>query len=141
VAKKPVVVLDTNVFVSGLLSPNGVPGLILSRFREEDFFIATSRDQIQEIHLVLRRPSLARALPSGTIRDMIRFFRNFKQLAQVHTPPKLDWDFKDRGDHFLLDLAVHSKADFLVTGDKALRNLTLVGQCAVISPVEFIGRL
>jgi len=53
----------------------------------------------------------------------------------------LPWDFGDRDDHFLLDLAVHSKAHFLVTGDKALRNLLLVGQCAVVSPIEFVGRL
>ena len=62
-AKKPVVVLDTNVFVSGLLSPKGVPGAILLRFRQGAFEIVTSRAQIREIQAVLKRPSLARALP------------------------------------------------------------------------------
>jgi putative PIN family toxin of toxin-antitoxin system len=141
VARKLVVVLDTNVFVSGLLSPNGVPGLILTKFRASQFDIATSKAQIQEIQLVLRRPSLAKALPPGTSKEVIRFFLLFKRLTQVYTPPKLTWDFGDRKDHFLLDLAIHSKANFLVTGDKALRKLMLVGQCAVISPIELVGRL
>ena len=72
---------------------------------------------------------------------MLRFFSVFKRLTKVHNPPHLYWDFGDRNDHFLLDLAVYSKADFLVTGDKALRGLLLVGQCAVVTPVEFIARL
>ena len=139
--KKPVVVLDTNVFVSGLLSPTGVPGLILARFRSGHFDIVTSKDQIREIQKVLRRQSLVRAIPKGTSREVLRFFLKFKQLTRIHAPARLAWDFGDRADHFLLDLAVHAKAHFLVTGDKALRKLMLVGQCAEITPVEFIGRL
>ena len=72
-AEKPVIVLDTNVFVSGLLSQNGAPGLILRRFRQGDFEIITSRDQIKEVQMVLKRPSLARALPAGSIRVAIKW--------------------------------------------------------------------
>lgn len=139
--KKPPVVLDTNVFVSGLLSPKGLCGLIILRFRSSQFEIATSKAQIREIQRVLKRPSLVRALPQGTDREVLKFFLQFKRLTRMYSPSKLTWDFGDRDDHFLLDLAVHSKAHFLVTGDKALRKLILVGQCAVVSPIEFIGRL
>lgn len=140
-AKKPVVVLDTNVFVSGLLSPNGAPGIIFQRFRLQQFLIVTSTAQIKEIQAVLARPSLKKALPPGTPREVIRYFTKLRQLTQVLNPPKLPWDFGDRGDHFLLDLAIHAKAQFLVTGDKALQKLLLVGQCAVVSPVEFVARI
>ncbi len=140
-AAKPVVVLDTNVFVSGLLSPAGVPGIVMQRFRGNQFTVATSSVQIKEIQDVLKRPSLAKALPKGTPKEVLKFFLQLKKLTKVHKPAKLTWDFGDQNDHFLLDLAVHSKADFLVTGDKALQKLTLVGQCAVVSPVEFIARL
>jgi uncharacterized protein len=141
VAKKLVVILDTNVFVSGLISPSGVPGAILRRFRSGDFEIATSKAQIKEISDVLKRPSLVRAVPKGTSREVLSFFLGFKKLTKVYNPKKLPWDFGDRKDHFLLDLAITAKADFLVTGDKPLRSLMLVGTCAVISPVEFLGRL
>lgn len=140
-ARKPVVVLDTNVFISGLISPNGVPGAILQRFRQGDFDIATSKAQIREIQAVLKRPSLVRALPKGTTKDVLRFFLEFKSLTKIHDPVKLSWDFKDTKDHFLMDLAVHAKADFLVTGDKAIRSLFLIGDCAVTSPVEFLSRV
>lgn len=140
-AKKPVVVLDTNVFVSGLISPKGVPGAILLRFRQGGFDIATSKAQIREIQDVLKRPSLNRALPKGTTKEVLRVLLGFKKLARVLDPAKLPWEFKDVDDHFLLDLAVYSKAHFLVTGDKALQSLMLVGQCAVVSPAEFLARL
>lgn len=138
--KKPVVVLDTNVFISGLISPKGVPGAILLRFRQGDFEIVTSPTQIKEIRAVLKRPSLVRALPNGTTKEVLRFFMNFKKLTHIFDPPKLPWEFKDAKDHFLLDLAVFSKAQFLVTGDKALVSLLLVGRCAVVSPSEFLAR-
>ena len=138
---KLAVVPDTNVFVSELLSPHGIPGAILLRFRRGDFEIATSKAQTREIHAVLKRQSLARALPKGTSREVLSFFISFKKLTKMYDPKKLPWDFGDRNDHFLLDLAVTAKADFLVTGDKALRSLLLVGKCAVVTPVEFIGRL
>lgn len=140
-ASKPVVVLDTNVFVSGLISPKGVPGSILLRFRQGHFEIATSRLQIKEVQEVLRRPSLSKLLPKGTPKEILRFFASFKKLTHISNPPRLTWEFKDIDDHFLLDLAVYSNANFLVTGDKALQSLLLVGMCAVVSPTEFLIRL
>ena len=140
-ARKAKVILDTNVFVSGLLSPSGISGLILYRFRQRSFEIYTSRAQISEIRSVLKRPSLQRALPMGTTREALKFFMNFKKLVRVLNPPSLKWDFSDRKDHFLLDLAIASKADFLVTGDKKLQTLLLIEKCAIVSPVEFIARL
>ncbi len=131
-AEKLVVVLDTNVFVSGLLSSMGAPGIIFQRFRLGQFSIVTSKMQIKEIQAVLARPSLKKALPPGTPRDILKFFAKLKRLTDILDPPELPWDFGDRDDHFLLDLAAHAKAQFLVTGDKALQRVLLVGQCAVV---------
>ena len=140
-AKRIVAVLDTNVFISGLISSKGTPGVLLLRFRQGAYEIVTSKSQITEIQAVLKRPSLKRALPPGTSKEVLKFFLSFKKLTKIIDPPKLPWEFKDVKDHFLLDLAVYSKADFLVTGDKKLLSLTLVGQCAVVSPTEFLGRI
>lgn len=140
-ARKNKVILDTNVFVSGLLSPAGIPGLILYRFRQRNFQIYTSRAQIVEIREVLKRPSLQRALPQGTTKEILKFFMEFKKLTKVLNPPSLNWDFPDRDDHFLLDLALFSKANFLVTGDKKLQTLFFIGSCSIVSPAEFIAHL
>lgn len=139
--KSTKVILDTNVFVSGLLSPVGIPGLILFRFRKRDFQIYTSQAQITEIREVLKRPSLQRALPKGTTKEVLRFFMEFKKLTKILNPHPMKWDFPDPDDHFLLDLTVASRANFLVTGDKKLQSLLFVETCSIVSPVEFIARL
>jgi putative PIN family toxin of toxin-antitoxin system len=101
--------------------------------------ISTSKAQIKEISAVLKRPSLVRALPKGTSREVLVFFLGFKKLTKIYNPKKLPWDFGDRNDHFLLDLAITAKADFLVTGDKALRSLMLVGTKAIHTN-KIVGR-
>ena len=63
---------------------------------------------------MLKRPSLVKAIPPGTAKEALRFLLSFKKLATILNPPKLDWKFKDRGDHFLLDAVAHVDADFLV---------------------------
>jgi len=138
---KKLVVLDTNVFVSGLLTPHGIPGLIIKKFRERQFEIATSPRQIAEIKDVLKRPSLHRALPRGTPMEVLRFFASLKKLTKVFDPPPLPWDFKDKGDHFLLDLVIESNAHFLITGDHDLQDLALIQKCVVLSPADFIQRI
>lgn len=139
--KKLVVVLDTNILVSGLLSPHGTPGVILQKFRRKEFEVVTSKDQVREIQDVLRRPSLSRALPKGSTSEVLRFFLSLKKLVTVHKPTTLKWDFSDEGDHFLLDLAVGVKADFLITGDKRLSKLTFVDTCVIIAPADFLARI
>ena len=47
--KDLVVVLDTNIIVSGILNPMGSPGVILRRFRAGDFEVLSSLEQINEI--------------------------------------------------------------------------------------------
>ena len=139
--KNPAVVVDTNVIISGLLSPNGIPGAILAQFRQKKFSLVTSNDQLSEIKEVLKRPSLSRALPAGTTREILIFFSKLKKLVVISNPPSLEWNFRDKGDHFLLDLIAHTKPDFFVTGDKELLSLTLLGNTPVLSPSQFIGRL
>jgi putative PIN family toxin of toxin-antitoxin system len=78
VVKKPIVVLDTNVFVSALMSPKGAPGAILQKFRLGEFEIATSKMQIKEIQDVLKRPSLVKALPKGTTKEVLKFLSHSK---------------------------------------------------------------
>lgn len=141
VQEKPVVVLDTNVFVSGLLSPGGVPGTLLRHFRQGTFQIATSESQITEIREVLQRPALKKALPEGTPRKALRFFLEFKKLAKIYAPEESNWEFEDVDDHFLLDLAATIDADFLVTGDKRLLKFGLLKKTVILTPVDFLNRL
>ena len=83
-AEKPVVVLDTNVFVSGLISSNGAPGAVLRRFRQG----VTVLDKIKE-HLT----------PGGCVIASLPNVRHFRTLFELIF--KKDWQYRDQGvlDH------------------------------------------
>ncbi len=44
---------------------------------------------------------------------------------------------RDPKDDYLLELAIVSKADYLVTGDKDLLDLDKIGTCRIVSAIEF----
>ncbi len=77
--KKIIAVLDTNILVSGILSPHGVPGHILQKFRMHAFDFASSPEQFLEIQKVLQRPSVIRCLPKGISLDASNFVNIFKK--------------------------------------------------------------
>jgi len=139
VAKKLVVILDTNVFISGLLSPNGVPGAIIRKFRQGEFHVVSSKEQFEEILDVMERPHIKKILPESIRNDLVTFLKKLKKLIQIFKTTKHKWDFVDEGDHFLFDLILASKADYLVTGDKKVVNERMIENCHIVSPVEFLA--
>src|SRR6266568_2719190 len=64
------VVVDTNVWVSGLMLPDGAPGRVLDAARRGFFTPLASWDLAEEIVDVLRRPRLRRyRITEDNIRD------------------------------------------------------------------------
>ncbi len=63
----PIVVPDTNIFVSGTILSYGIPFEILRSWRRQEFILVTSEAIIAEIQRVLRYPR---------IRDKYSFLRS-----------------------------------------------------------------
>jgi putative PIN family toxin of toxin-antitoxin system len=59
------IVLDCNVFVSALLSPNGSPAQVLDRWADGDFDVIVSPLLLAELERVLRRPKFAASIDSS----------------------------------------------------------------------------
>ena len=110
------VILDTNVLVSALLVPSGVPGAIYRAWREGAFTLLISDVQIDELRRTLSKPALAaRTRP----HDAGRLVNNLRRLAEPVTPlPQVERS-PDPDDNFLLATAEAGRANYLVTGDKS----------------------
>src|SRR3990172_11093997 len=92
------VVLDTNVLVSALISPGGLPDLLHQAWRDGRFTLIASEEQ---------------PVAAGTMLNEIR------QLAVLAARlPKIDAS-PDPSDNLLLAAAQAGHAEYLVTGDKA----------------------
>ena len=78
------VVLDTNVLVSGLLTPTGTCGQIVDLFIAGAFELAVDARILQEYETVLHRPELD--LPAVEVEELLRFVRLVDYLQKNVQP-------------------------------------------------------
>ncbi len=129
------VVLDTNVLVSGLAYPESLPGQILSAWQQGALGVVLSRYILDEMVRVLPRLKRVR-LSSAEIRDLAD---SFMFMAEIVEPSgKLEKALRDRADAPVLQTLQASQADYLVTGDKDL--LALAAKYSIVTPAVFWQR-
>lgn len=110
------VILDTNVLVSALISPAGVPSRIYNAWKEDRFTLLTCSEQLEELRATLRKPKIARVVRPP---EAGRLLNQVRRLGLVIAPLPQVRRSSDPADDFLLALAEAGSADYLVTGDKS----------------------
>jgi len=130
-----IVVLDSNIFLSALISPVGPPARIFEAWQENRFQIATCPEQIEEIRNASRYPKLRHILKPHLVGTLL----NTLQLAQIYPHIRKRHVTDDPTDSYLLDLADAAGAHYLVTGDKksGLLNRRKLGATKILTAVAF----
>ena len=109
------VILDTNLWISFLITKNYS---FIDKFVEnQKVTLIFSKELIQEFLTVATRPKFQKYFTDQDIQKLLRSFDNFAKIIETTSKIEICRDFKD---NFLLNLAIDSKADFLVTGDNDL---------------------
>ena len=108
------VVLDTNILFSALISRDGCPARIYDAWQEGRFELVTCRQQLNEIRTASRYPKLRAILQPHLVGRMLNSMQRARIVKDIPRKHSLD----DPTDSYLLDLADHAKANYLVTGDK-----------------------
>ena len=129
------VVLDTNVLVSGLAYPAGIPGRILGAWVRGGIDVVLSRYILDEMVRVLPRLSSNKRTPTE-IRDLADSF--VFQAEMVEPSDERDEMLRDEADQAILGTLRAAKADYLITGDKDL--LALSGRYSIVTPAAFWAR-
>ena len=141
-----VALVDTNVWISAFLKPDGPPGEIIAAWARDEFSVVTSLSQLNEIAEVLTRPRLIRRFRYSH-RDAVRFVR---LIAARATVVQITRDLKicrDPDDDEILEAAIIGKSQYLVTRDDDLkRDLDLIkmarqNRVRVVSVRQFLRRL
>jgi putative PIN family toxin of toxin-antitoxin system len=129
------VVLDTNVLVSGLAYPAGVPGRIVGAWQRGGLDVVLSKYILDEMVRVL--PRLSRNKRSAAeVRDLAD---SFLFIAEIVDPSgKVDEALRDKSDGPVLGTLLAAKADYLITGDKDL--LALAAKYPIVTPAVFWER-
>jgi hypothetical protein len=140
VAGKPRAVLDTNVFVSGLISAKGPPAAILRALRSGLFTLLSSPPINEEIIEVLTRPHIRDRYGLGDRIFDVSFI--LWELAEVVIDLPEVKVCSDPDDNKFLATAVRGRADYLVTGDVGdLLRLHKYEDVSIVSPRQFLSVL
>jgi putative PIN family toxin of toxin-antitoxin system len=131
----PRLVLDCNVFISALLSPEGAPALILDRWADEDFDLVVSPLLLAELEDVLRRPKFHALIDSAQVDALLSGL--IEDAVLVGDPPLRPGLTPDPGDDYLVALAQEGAAECIVSGDVHLTQLVDPSP-PVLTPREFI---
>mgnify|MGYP001355752436 CR=1 FL=1 len=129
-------VIDTNVLVSGLLSPSGNEALIILAIHQGLVRPCLSEEIIAEYVAVLARPKFA--FPPDEIEALMAGLRRNGELFQ---PEASSATSPDSGDTKFLHCAKAAQADFIVTGNKRHFPDSPYGPTRVVSAGELLDRI
>jgi len=130
------IVLDTNVLISGLLNRNGIPGQIVDMVIERKLRLAVNRLILDEYHSVTERPTLRINRNDRDAALSVIAVNSLRVDAEpLALPPQEILDSKDLP---FAEVAVASQAQFLITGNKKHFGFMHHFTVPVVSPSEFI---
>ena len=127
------VVIDTNVFVSSFFEGN--PRKVITLWKTGAVTLCLSKPIIDEYIEVLQRLGLQDEKELGELLGL--FARGFHSVFTANTP-KLYVVEDDPDDNKFIECAVALKADFIISGDKALTAIQDYMGIKIINPKEFI---
>ena len=135
-------VLDTNVWVSAILTPGNPPAKILEFALIGKIRLIISPGIIREIGQVLQYPKVKKALnkqliTSQEVDDVI-----LKLLkAAVITPGEIlaEGVSDDPADDMIIACALEGRADFIISGDHHLTDLINYQGIKIVAPSTFLA--
>jgi len=133
------VVLDTNVWVSGLMHPQKNAGQILEKWKHKGFDIIVSPYILKEIEKVLCYPKIKKHLRWDN-EKVSNFVNLIPIFTEVVDPKIITVEVKsDPKDSPILAVLIESRAHYLVTGDIDL--LKMKENYNILSVSEFLSEI
>jgi len=134
--KSKKVILDTNIWISFLISRDFS---FLDDFMESNKLkLVFSTELLHEFITVAQRPKFKKYFPKHDLERIFDFIDRYGIIVEVKS--KID-KCRDSKDNFLLDLAIDSKADYLITGDNDLLEIKFIEKTKILTIKELISAL
>ena len=132
------VVLDANIFVSAVLKPHSDLAKIFELIREDKIKLILSEDILSEIRAVLLYPKIRRRHRRSQME--IDEFLNRASRASILAQVRIDVDEirEDPADNKYLSAALVAGADFIVSGDRHLKDLKVFEGMRILAPSAFL---
>lgn len=133
----PRAVVDPNVYVAALIRPDGVCGRLLGAINDDRLAAIACPRLLEELSEVLLRPKFRRWF---TAEGALAYWRAVRARAEVEPdPPHGVPRTRDPADDYLVELAIVTSADAIISGDPDLAAELLPSQ--VWTPKDALDRI
>jgi uncharacterized protein len=127
------VTADTNIIISAL-NFSGPPARILDMAEAGEIHLAISDDILSEVKRVLQRPKFG--WTGNQVDEAIKGLLAFAEY--IEPKDRVDLIKDDPTDNRIVECAVSSGSDYLVSGDKHLLKVGNYKGFRIVSPAEFV---
>jgi putative PIN family toxin of toxin-antitoxin system len=136
------VTLDTNVFVSSLLTPRGASAQVLDAWRKRQYLLVISLAILAEIQTTLNYPHIRNKyfITDKDIRQLTTLLEKDALLVPGEAVIS-DVTLADPKDVMVLACAVDGQADWIVSGDHHLLELGEYQGISILAIRQFLERL
>jgi putative PIN family toxin of toxin-antitoxin system len=135
-----IVVLDTNVMISALLSPRGTPAKIMEYWETEAFEVAISQPLLDEFERALGYERVKRYFkrPQEKINALLKRLKT----VGISVDPQVELNVIEADPDNRVSLcALAANATYIITGDEHLLALEEYQGVMIIPPVGFLALL
>jgi len=135
------VVIDTNVVISGLISPFGPPAQIIDLWVTGEITVCLCSKIVEEYIAVMLRPKFNRLGSTIERYEVISGLVELDNTIIVNPDFYFDVISEDPDDNIFLECAVEAKAEIIISGDAHLLGLAEFQGIQIIHPVDFLERI
>lgn len=132
------VVIDTNVFVSSFLTPEGHPRAIIDLWKTGKISLCISEEILEEYLEVLARLGLG---GEPELRYLLRMLKRKENLVFRKVAAHFHQIKEDPSDDKFVDCAIAARARFIVSGDSHLLKLKQFKTVKIVSPEQFVAQM
>ncbi|HEY6171485.1 MAG TPA: putative toxin-antitoxin system toxin component, PIN family [Candidatus Kapabacteria bacterium] len=129
------VVIDTNVIISSFFGGN--PAKILALLDSGVIHLCASQEIIDEYFEILERMKRTHE----EIEKFGSYLLNADTIDHISYTPKLSVVKEDPDDDKFIECAVSLNAEYIITGDKALRAIGEYENIKIVTPKEFLNTI
>ncbi len=132
--KMPIrIVVDTNVWISLLIGRN-LGGILAILDSPKVELIGTKR-LFLEVAAVTQREKFSKYFSKKDVRQLMQWMET--EMTTIELPVEIPKRCRDPKDDYLIELAIRSKAVFLVSGDDDLLSIGEIEGCRIMTVRQF----
>ena len=133
--RQRLVVLDTNVWLSAALSPNGAPARVVRAVLLQELTVFSDAT-FAELETRIWKPKFDRYISLEARKSILRDARSVALWVEIpHELAEQRWS-RDADDDEFIRTALAAKASWLVTGDDDLLSVPAIDGLSIVTPAQ-----